>query len=479
MLRAASVCFSFLICIQGLSAFPVSDEERFVDIALQESETYERVGYIADTFGPRLCNSQNLRDAISWIAKTMEGDGLDAVYTEEVNVPNWIRGKEYLKMLEPRETDLQVLALGASTGTKGKVIQAEVLVVNSFDELRDRASKGEVTGKIVVYNVPFTTYGNTVSYRSSGAIEAEKYGAVASLTRSVTPFSLNSVHTGSSTPASIAAGAITVEDAEMLQRFQDRGQRTVLELYMEAHMDGTVVSHNVVAELKGTDLADEIVIMGGHVDSWDIGTGVADDLGGAVIGWEALRLMAKHGIRPRRTIRAVLWTAEEEGGVGGDAYFYQHEHELSNVVFAMECDLGTFTPWGVGFTGSQNAYDVLKALGTSGPLAQIGAGNSTFGGGVGVDIELWCNHGVPCAHLDTLDPITGLRDDTGYFYYHHSAGDTMSIATREDLSLCTAAMGSWALQVANLDHALPRTVVQPRSAEAKQSRHDQNAIVIN
>lgn len=220
-----------------------------------------------------------------------------------------------------------MLGLGGSIATPRDGITADVLVVNSFDDLKARAA--EARGKIVLYDVPFTTYGATVQYRSLGAIEAARAGAVASLVRSVTPYSQATPHTGGmrydSTVTRIPHAAITVEDARMLHRMQDRGEPIVVKLVMSAETLPDVPSRNAVAELTGSEKPEEVVVLGGHIDSWDVGQGAMDDGGGSVVAWEAVRLMRKLGLKPRRTVRVVLWTNEENGLRGGIGYRDAHE----------------------------------------------------------------------------------------------------------------------------------------------------------
>ncbi|MFQ6674176.1 MAG: M20/M25/M40 family metallo-hydrolase, partial [Fidelibacterota bacterium] len=337
---------------------------RFISAALADSFAYGRLAYLTDTFGSRFSGTQNLEDAIDWVLEEMERDGLENVHGEDVMVPRWIRGTERAELLEPRQKKLEMLGLGGSVGTPPEGITAEVLVVGTFDELAARAE--EAAGKIVLFNAPFTSYGETVKYRYGGASAAAKAGAVASLVRSVGPFSMNTPHTGGmryeEDVPEIPHAAITVEDAMMLQRMVDRGQRVVVRLYMEAHVEADAPSRNVVAQITGGEKPHEVVVLGGHIDSWDVGTGAMDDAGGCVAAWEAVRLMQKLGLRPRRTVRVVLWTNEENGLRGGKAYRDAHRDELDRHILAMESDNGVFKPVGFGFTGSEEARGVVEQI---------------------------------------------------------------------------------------------------------------------
>ncbi len=425
---------------------------QLIDAALADSVAYERLAYMADTFGPRFSGTQELEDAIDWILEMMEADGLDNVRGEPVMVPRWVRGDESLTMTAPRTYEMSMLGLGGSIGTGPDGVEAEVLVVTSFDDLKAHAE--EAIGKIVLYNVPFTSYGPTVQYRVNGAIEASKVGAVASLVRSVGPVSLYTPHTGTSRYEDgvppIPHAAVTVEDAIMMQRMQDRGQQIRVRLYMEAETLPDVESRNVVAEIRGREKPEEIVVFGGHIDSWDVGQGAMDDGGGCIAAWHVLLLMKQLGLQPRRTIRVVLWTNEENGLRGADAYRDTHLSEVENHVLALETDSGIFKPEGFGFTGRPDAYVIVREIGKL--LEPIGAGDIRRGGG-GADISPLMRLGVPGMGLR-------VAGDT-YFWYHHTPADTVDKIDPHDMNLAAAAMGIMTYVVADLPEALPRTISVP------------------
>ena len=422
--------------------------DRLIDAALGDHLAYERLAEMADTFGARFSGTQNLEDALDWILEQMQEDGLDNVRGEPVMVPRWVRGEESVELIEPRSRDLPMLGLGGSVGTPAEGITAEVLVVRSFEELEARASEAE--GKIVLFNAVFTNYGQTVAYRGNGANAAASVGAVASLIRSVTPYSQQTPHTGGMNYAEdvrrIPHAAITVEDAEMLQRLQDRGERIVVRLKMEAEMLADAPSRNVIAEIRGSEFPDEVIVLGGHIDSWDVGQGAMDDGGGCIAAWEAVRLMKALGLRPRRTVRVVLWTNEENGLRGGNAYRDAHIDELDDHILAMESDSGVFKPSGFGFTGSDAAYEIISEIGAL--LDRIEAGTITQGGG-GADIGPIMNEGVPGMGLQV--------DGTRYFWYHHTDADTMEVIDPDELARCVAAMAVMAYVVADMPDRLPRT----------------------
>jgi len=421
--------------------------DRLIDAALADSFAFDRLAELTDTFGPRISGSQNLEDAIDWIIERMTEDGLDNVRGEDVMVPHWVRGDESLMMIEPRIADLRILGLGGTIGTGPEGITGEVLVVRSYDELEARAE--EARGKIVLFNVVFTNYGQTVQYRSTGAVRAAEVGAVASLIRSVGPYSMSTPHTGamrySEDVRRIPHAALTVEDAAMMQRMQDRGQKIVVRLNMDDVWLPDAPSRNVMGEIVGSEFPDEVVVLGGHIDSWDVGVGAMDDAGGVVAAWEAVRLMKELGLRPRRTVRAVGWTNEENGGRGGAGYRDAHVDQLGDHILAMESDAGVFKPKGFGFSGSDAAFEIVKEIGSL--LDRIESGVIARGGG-GADIGPIMREGVPGMGLSV--------DGSRYFWYHHTPADTMDKLDPRDVSLCVATMAVMAYVVADMDERLPR-----------------------
>ncbi len=426
--------------------------DKIIAAALADSAAWNRLAELSDTFGPRFSGTQSLEDAIDWILEEMQADGLENVRGEKVMVPHWVRGEESVEMTAPRYAKMAMLGLGGSIATPPEGIEADVLVVSSFDELEQR--KAEAVGKIVVFDVPFTNYGQTVQYRSIGAIRAAQAGAVASLVRSVASGSMYTPHTGGMRyedgVPKIPHAAITVEDAMMLHRMQERGQHVRVRLKMSAQTLPDAPSRNVVAELRGREFPDEIIVMGGHIDSWDVGQGAMDDGGGCVAAWEALRILKELGLRPRRTIRVVLWTNEENGLAGGTAYRDQHEAELDNHVLAIESDSGVFDPLGFGITGKHEAYAQVAQISTL--LEKIDAGEITRGGG-GADISPLMRHGVPGMALRV--------DGTRYFDYHHTNADMMDKLDPREVAQSVAAMAIMSYVVAEMPERLPRDFVTP------------------
>jgi carboxypeptidase Q len=416
--------------------------DSLIRAATRDSAAYVRLGQLVDGFGHRLSGSAGLEAAIDWILVEMKRDGLENVRGERVLVPRWVRGEESAVLVRPRRAPLHMLGLGGSVATPKRGITAPVLVVTSFENLEQRAA--EARGKIVLFDVPFTTYPETVRYRVEGAVAAAKAGAVASLIRSVASYSIRSPHTGTmrydSTVAPIPAAALSVEDAMMLRRFQDRGQTVVLTLRMNARSLPDVPSRNVVAEIVGRERPDEVVVLGGHIDSWDVGQGAMDDGGGSVAAWEAVRLMKQLGLRPRRTVRVVLWTNEENGGRGALAYRDSHAEQLDKHVLAMESDNGAFAPHGFRFSGPDSAFAAAQKIAAL--LEPIGAGKMTREqDSPEADIGPLVERGVPGIGLDV--------DRTKYFWFHHSEGDTLDKLDPAELGRCVAAMAVMAYVAAD------------------------------
>jgi carboxypeptidase Q len=421
--------------------------DRIIQIAQSDSNAWNRLALMTDTFGNRLSGSEALEHTIDWVLAQMKADGLANPRTEPVMVPHWVRGRESAELISPRPKPLPMLGLGGSVATPKKGITAEVLVVTSFDDLKAHAA--EAKGKIVLYDVPFTDYGATVAYRWAGASAAAKVGAVASLVRSVGPASIASPHTGGmaydSTAPRIPTAALTVEDAAMLHRMQNRGEKVVVHLYMEAHTLPDAPSRNVMSEIVGRERPDEVVVLGGHIDSWDVGQGAMDDGDGLVVSWEAVRLLQKLGLHPRRTIRVVGWTNEENGTRGGEAYRDARGAAVDKHVLAIESDGGTFKPIGFDFIGSDSAFAILQRV--MHLLAPIGADSLVKGGGE-ADIGPLMEKGVPGLGLRTAPER--------YFWYHHTNGDTMDKLDPAEMAQDVAVMAVMAYVVADLPDPLPR-----------------------
>ena len=430
---------------------------QLIGAATRDSAAWKRLAQLTDKFGNRMSGSPALEQAIDWIVAEMKKDGLENVHTEPAMITHWVRGQESAELVSPRALKLNMLGLGRSVGTAAGGITAPVLVVRNFAELRRRGA--EAKGKIVLFNYPFDTtihpflaYSDAVRYRGVGADSASAYGAVATLVRSVTPRSLNTPHTGAMFYADsgrlgprIPAAAVTVENAELLQRMQDRGEAIVVHLTMGAQTLAPAPSRNVIAEIKGSERPNEVLIMGGHIDSWDVGQGAMDDGGGAVAAWEALRLIKQLGVRPKRTIRVVLWTNEEIGAAGGAAYRDAHRAELADHIFAFESDNGVFTPRGIQFAGSAAGLTFMRSV--TPLLKSIGA-DSVEASGPETDVEPIAALGVPAIGMNP--------DPSRYFWYHHTDADTMDKLNPRDIGLCVAVFAVVANTVGNITERVPR-----------------------
>jgi carboxypeptidase Q len=451
-LGAALVGSTFPLRAQdtGLATTYRAAADSLIRAATRDSAAYQRLARLVDGFGHRQAGSRSLEAAIDWILTQMKKDGLQNVRGEPVQVNHWVRGVESAVLVKPRLDTLHMLGLGGSVGTPKGGVTAPVLVVSSFEDLQRRTA--EARGKIVLFDAPFTEYEETRRYRSDGPSAAARAGAVACLVRSVASFSIRSPHTGrtnyDSTVARIPAAAVSVEDAMMLHRMQDRGEQVVVTLRMGARELAPVRSRNVVAELVGREKPDEVVVLGGHIDSWDVGQGAMDDGGGSVAAWEAVRLMKELGLRPRRTVRVVLWTNEENGVEGGSGYRDAHKAELGRHVMAMESDGGVFAPTGFAFAGSDSAAALVRQAAAL--LGSIGATKvEKVPDSPEADIGPLVEEGVPGI---------GLRvEDSRYFWYHHTDGDTLDKLDPAEVARCVAALAVMAYVIADLPSGLPRS----------------------
>jgi carboxypeptidase Q len=418
---------------------------RLLGEAVASDAAWQRLAYLGDTFGHRLSGSPNLEAAIRWAVEEMKRDGLENVHTEPVKVPHWVRGRESLEITGAIPQPLVMLGLGNSIGTPPAGIEAELVVVHSFEELE--AARDRVKGRIVLFNVPFTTYGDTVRYRAAGPSRAAMLGAVAMLVRAVGPPGLRTPHTGGliyvDGQPKIPAAAVSHEDAARLQRMVNRGTTVRLKLMMEARFLPDADSANVVGEIRGRELPDEVVVIGGHIDSWDVGTGSTDDGAGCIATWEALRLMKKLNLRPRRTVRVVLWTNEENGGRGGDAYRDRHLAELANHVMMLESDSGVFRPTGFGFSGTEAARARVRDIASL--LAGIQAatiGPSGGGADIGPSVQ---QAGIPALSLE---------GEGDYFLIHHTHADTVDKIDPLDLARSSAAIAVMTYVIAEMPERL-------------------------
>lgn len=332
-----------------------------------KGKTWDALEQLVDRFGPRMSCTDALEKATDYVQDAMKTGGLENVHTEEVIAPQWIRGYEKADLVQPWKRDLPILGLGSTIGTPRGGIIADVVAYETFEEF-DKIPQEQVEGKIVVFVPKWEGYGKTVQYRSNAASVAARKGAVAALIRSVTPFSISSPHTGHQNYAEdvkkIPVAALTVEDAEMLLRMYRNGQKVQIHLEMADRNAGICTTRNLIGELVGTKYTNtSVVVVSGHLDSWDVGVGAMDDGGGAMISWKAVEFLKTMGLRPKRTIRSILWTSEEQGIIGAQSYMDKHrEKEKEEFNFFMESDIGTFDPKGLDFSGNADAACILQEV---------------------------------------------------------------------------------------------------------------------
>jgi hypothetical protein len=427
---------------------------RILGQALVDDGAWRKLDYLTTRIGHRLSGSPALEQAIRWARDGMAADGLEDARLQPARVPHWVRGREWARVVSPVPRELPMLGLGLSVGTPGDGITAPVVVARSFDEL-SALGREKVQGRIVAFTPEWEGYERTVRYRSAGASAAARLGAVAVLVRSATGRSIASPHTGmlsyEKDAPQIPAASITVEDSEWLKRMAAAGETVTVSLHMEARLEGEADSANVIAEIRGSEKPDEVVVMGGHFDSWDVGQGAHDDGCSCMAAWEALAVLKRLGLRPRRTLRVVLWVAEENSGAGGRAYRAALGGDVLRHVAAIEMDGGCERPTGFGFTaaagesdpGSRAALARLRRLAE--PLRAIDAASVEWGGG-GADIGPLMRAGVPGLSIDTVGEH--------YFDWHHTRADTLDKVSPSDLRRAVALFAVMGYSLANDPEAL-------------------------
>ncbi|MBS1544978.1 MAG: M20/M25/M40 family metallo-hydrolase [Bacteroidetes bacterium] len=414
--------------------------------ALAEGKSYEMLDYLSNKIGQRLSGSPGAAAAVEWSRHVMQDYGFDSVWLQPVMVPHWVRGqKEIGRIVNSKKmgtVDVNVCTLGGSVGTGPDGLVAGVVEVKSFEELAQLGTKN-VQGKIVFFNRPmdptqintFAAYGGAVNQRGAGASEAAKYGAVAALVRSMGSNLEDYPHTGGMRYApeqgKIPALAISTRHAELLSKLlkEDKG----IQLYLESHSEALedAPSFNVIGEIKGSEYKDEIIVVGGHLDSWDLGQGAHDDGAGCVQSIEVLRIFKTMGYKPKRTIRAVMYMNEENGLRGGTKYAEIAQKQKAKHIAAIESDRGGFTPR--GFTISATPAERSKIQSWKPLLEPYGLSDFSQEGG-GADIG-------PLGPLGTAT-IGFLPDSQRYFSYHHTSEDTFDKVDKRELELGSASMAA-------------------------------------
>jgi hypothetical protein len=445
-----------VLVLAALGSAPARDREAdaalLVGTALGDGVAFARLAELTDLVGPRLSGSPGAAAAVDWAARRFREDGL-LVRLEPVKVPHWVRGEERAELLAPGiPRPLAITALGGSPATPAGGIAAEVVEAESLEAVR--ALGGAVRGRIVLFQHAMGpgkgSYAESVALRGRGPAEAASAGAAAALVRSLATASLRSPHTGETrfSPGGprIPAAAIAVEDAELLHRLLARGPVKVrIALGCGLAEPAEVESANVVAEVRGRERPEEVVLVGAHLDSWDLGAGAADDAAGVAMVMEAVRLAARMARPPRRTMRAVLFMNEENGLAGGLAYAERHRAELPKHVVALEADAGAGRPTGVRFAAGEGGGALVARL--AAPLAGLGAASLTPGEG-GADISPLRYERVPVVEM--------AQDTSHYFDVHHSAADTLDKVDPTALAAAAAALAAMAWGLADAEEVLPR-----------------------
>jgi hypothetical protein len=442
---------------------PADAPARILGEALTGDGAWRKLAHLTDRIGHRLSGSPGLERAIAWASETMKADGVDRVWTETVKVPHWERGAARARIVSPVEAEMAVLALGGSVATPSGGLEANVVPVGDFEQLEALGDK--VAGSIVLFDRAMEVgagkengYGSLSKLRTEGASRAAKQGAVAMLIRSLGTASFRLPHTGAQRyeegGKQIPAAAISAEDAQRIDRLVAAGEtvRVRLELGCRTHEDAD--SANVLGDIRGSELPDEIVLIGAHLDSWDVGQGAHDDGAGVAMVMESLAIVKRLGLVPRRTIRGVLFTNEENGLRGGRDYAARHGSDRH--VVAIETDSGGFRPEGFRVTAGEGGVDLMKRL--AAPLAGLGAARIGDGGG-GADIGPLRKLGVPIGNLD----VAGDR----YFDYHHTEADTLDKVDPNALREAVAALAVMAWQLANAEETLPAPPPEAEAAPAK------------
>jgi len=434
-----------------------------------------------------MLGSEALNNSVDWLVQQARAEGLSAWTEETVPHTYWRRGEESASIVAPllpanctaecRQHPLKIVSLGFSSGTPAEGVQGELVVASTFDELRALGAANKTQGKVVLLNPVWKGYGNTVAYRGRGAQEAAEVGAVAVLVRSMSSFSLGNPHTGGGggdedafTP--IPSAALAVEDADYLARLvQLHGRSVTVNVKLVGTGAGGAAgapktrSRCVVAQLNGTDLAHEVVLLSGHLDSWDVGQGALDDGSGLAISWRALALLQRLGLRARRTVRFVGW-AGEEWGIGAEQYWNVHRNGAESIILAAESDSGVFAPKAWELTGTVEAHAYARAVGQL--VAAAGGVGAVVTGGEGADIAQR-DPSIPGVSLDTdanawfrykgewdAEGPAGAQFQGDYFYYHHSTADTMSLLDPGQMDAALATWTAFAFVIANVSVTFPQ-----------------------
>jgi len=450
------------------TAAELANMGRLRDAAIADPYALDELRHLTDNIGPRISGSPQAQQAVEYVAAEMKALGAE-VTLEKTSVPHWVRGVETgalvdWKGMTPGTTQKIVLtALGGSVATATDGITAEVVVVNSWADLNALAngpSAASLKGKIILFNKKFDkqlaaqeggiyAYGDAVQYRAAAPIAGASVGAAAVLVRSVGGADYRIPHTGmtmySDGVPKIPAAAVTAEDADLLADLTTQGP-VKLHLTLTPQTLPDAPSYNVIADWKGTEHPEQVVVVSGHLDSWDLGTGAIDDGAGIVVSMQAIHLLSKLGIHPKRTVRFIAWMSEEEGSQGAATYIKDHESEAANHIGAIESDLGAGHPDGVLFAGKPELESWLRPVAQA--LDPIGASTFRSSPETGEDINVLTEKGVPS--------FAPSQDGRFYFNYHHTPADTFDKVNPRELSENAAVMTVLAYALADSDQPAPR-----------------------
>ena len=448
----------------AFSSQTLAELRKLQQAALNSDYAYRQVAHLADNIGPRLSGSAQAQKAVEYVAAELKALGLE-VELEKVMVPHWVRGEETAALVQfPGQAEkttqkIVLTALGGSVATPAEGLTAELIVVRNFDELKI-IGREKIAGKIVLFNYPFDkqmaaenhggdAYGEAVVYRSDSPSAAARLGAVASLIRSVGGADYRLPHTGQTNYATdapkIPAGAVTAEDADLIAALVPQGV-VRMHLLLTPKQLPDAVSYNVIGDLKGSEHPEQVVIVSGHLDSWDLGTGAIDDGAGVAVSMETANSIQKLHLHPKRTMRVIAWMNEENGSEGSKTYARDHASDMANHFAAIETDGGAGHPLGISMKARPETKTMLTPVAAI--LQESGAGILSFSEHSGADIDPLDKAGVP-----TFSPI---QDSRFYFNYHHTAADTLDKIVPKELAENAAVVAVAAYALANLEQPLPR-----------------------
>jgi hypothetical protein len=452
-MRSTLAAITLTLTVPAFAQSTETTSARIVDHILARSQGYETLAYLTDEIGPRLSGTRNAELAVKWTTQRFRDWGID-VRNETVVVPHWVRGVERARLVSHNDQHIVLTTLGGSVATPAQGITADVIEVTSYEQLA-QLGRARIAGKIVFYNAAmdmelvakgqaFEAYSKAVIFRGVGASRAAEYGAVAAVVRSVASASLRTPHTGSlrylDGQPKIPAAAVASEDADLMHRLLAKGQRVRMHLTLTPRSLPEKTSANVIAEIRGSERPDEIVLIGGHLDSWDLGTGAIDNGSGISMVMETMRVLKELGIQPKRTIRAVLYMNEENGLRGGRTYFTNvaKREELHKHVAAIETDAGAATP--VGFISTLEGTNLSRVESRMRVLGRIAPMYFRSSKHTGADTSPLTDAGVPGFGL--------VPDPRHYFDFHHTPADTLDKVDPRALAQNTAAIAALAYTLA-------------------------------